>query len=130
MKNVDKYLKAADEAIKSTSIEKDGVIKKAYKGAVSAFGASIIMSGLVPTIQFYMEASDNRDSDTKKIVDAIAKIIYHDSTQQNAGYLKEEIMRHHNNRQELDRLKRKVTDAAIALKIMMRSYRFTKEGNE
>jgi CRISPR/Cas system CMR-associated protein Cmr5 small subunit len=67
MKTVNNYLLNADAAIKNSGISEDGKkIKSAYKGAVSSFGASIVMSGLVPTIQFYLGESDKRDADSKK----------------------------------------------------------------
>jgi CRISPR-associated protein Cmr5 len=126
MKSVNKYLEKADKAIKDSNIAEKNKIPKAYKGAVSSFGASIIMSGLVPTIQFYMADSERRDSDSKKIVEAIARIIYSESTHF-AEKLKDDVMSKINNRAELNSLKKKIIDAAIALKIMMRSYHFSED---
>lgn len=123
-KSVTKYFAAADAAIISGGFIKDGKIPSAYKGAVSAFGASLIMSGPVPTIQFYMADSDKRDTESPKIVEAIAKII---DPKWHAAKLKEEIMALEKNRPGLYALKKKIVDAAIALKIMMRTYEFVKE---
>jgi CRISPR-associated protein Cmr5 len=120
-KSVTKYFAAADAALSSSGILENGIIKSAYKGAVSAFGASLIMSGLVPTIQFYMAESDKRSSDGKKIVTAIAKTIEPGS---DAEKLKKKVMEAQGKRAELLRLKKQITDAAIALKIMMRTYTF------
>jgi hypothetical protein len=41
--------------------------------------------------------------------------------------MKTDIMANINNRVELNKLKKKITDAAVALKIMMRSYQFSKD---
>lgn len=135
MENVNRYLKQADEAIIKAkiaqSINKDGVIgtsyvvPSAYKGAISSFGASLVMSGLVPTIQFYMADSDNRESDHRSIIEAIAQIIY--GSDSNAEHLKSQVMLRINNKADLNALRRKIADAAIALKIMLRTYHFEKE---
>lgn len=125
MKPTSIYLIRANEAIAHKHFVENGVIPKAYKGAVSAFGASLIMSGLVPTIQYYLSGSENRGSESKKIVEAIAYIIYNDEA--TAEQLKNEIISSMGNKAALLKLRHKITDAAIALKIMMRSFRFSKD---
>ena len=124
MKTVNNYLKKADQAIKDTQIAVNGKIPTAYKGAVSSFGASIVMSGLVPTIQFYLGNSERKEADTMKILEAIARVVYTDGAC-TAERMKTEIMANINNRVEMNKHKKKITDAAIALKIMMRSYQFS-----
>jgi len=130
MKSVDKYLLYADKAIKSSNIATGNTIPAAYKGAVSSFGASLIMSGLVPTMQFFMSESDKRDSDSRKIIEAIAQII-DPSGSTDAEGLKTRVMialginNPQTRRVEIKNLKVKIINAAIALKIMMRSYRFS-----
>jgi len=137
-KTVTKYFEKADEAIKKFIVtSKKGspatdanVIESAYKGAVSSFGAGVVMSGIIPTIQFYMASSERRDTDSQKIVNSIAHILGYES----AKALKDAIMKTADKRVENQEMKRKVCDAAIALKIMMRSYEFVKtekkENNE
>ncbi len=126
-KSVTKYFKAADAAINNVSIANNGKIQSAYKGAVSAFGASLVMSGPVPTLQFYMAESTKRDAESSKIVEAIAKTI---SPEWDAEILKNEVMKLERDRAGLYALKKKIVDAAIALKIMMRTYEFVKEKKE
>lgn len=128
-KSVTKYFVAANDAINSGGFLNDNKnIPSAYKGAVSAFGASIIMSGLVPTMQFYMADSENkRDTESIKIVTAIARIINPQDT--TAEKLKQEVLNTANNPSAQYALKKKITDAAIALKIMMRTYHFEKPTN-
>ncbi|MEI6680815.1 MAG: type III-B CRISPR module-associated protein Cmr5 [Mariniphaga sp.] len=142
MKTINRYLQKADAAIISTEIAKNTVthvevpplapiykVQSSYKGAISSFGASLIMSGLIPTIQFYMSDSNNRDSDHGKIISAIAKIIY-ESPNDNADFLKNEVLSLANNRVEQNKLRNKIADAAIALKIMLRTYEFQKKEDE
>lgn len=127
-KSVTKYFNAANTAIQTGGfINANGKIPSAYKGAISSFGASIVMSGLIPTIQFYLADSENRLTDSRKIVDAIAKTINPltgtpEILQQNILMLNQG-----NNRSGLFILKKQIIDAAIALKIMMRTYQFESE---
>ncbi len=129
MKSVDRYLKIADEAIRNKGIAMNNIVPGAYNGAISSFGASIVMSGVVPTIQFYLSDSDNRDSDTRKIIEAIAQIIYN-SPDAGAEMLRQDVLHHINDRNERNRLRNNIVDAAIALKIMLRTYSFSKEEND
>lgn len=129
MKPSNKDLLKADAALLSTGIASKGVVPSAYKGAVSAFGASLVTSGLIPTLQFYMAHSDNRDADYQKILAAIARIVGQDnSTMEN---LKSQVMatigieNAATRRLVTNQLKKKIIQAAIALKIMMRSYTFS-----
>lgn len=130
-KTVTKYFERADEAIKQfIARDKKGnpaPIESAYKGAVSSFGAGVVMSGIIPTVQFYMASSDKRLTDSQKIVNSIAYILGYEN-----GYkLKDAIMETVDDRSKNQEMKRKVCDAAIALKVMMRSYEFVKtEKNE
>lgn len=119
-KSVTKYFAAAESSIVSGGfINREGKIPSAYKGAVSAFGASLIMSGLIPTLQFYMNSSENRDADSGKIINAIASILKYP----NAEALKADVMQT-TGRGNLNEKKKKIVDAAIALKIMLRTYEF------
>lgn len=132
MKPSNKDLLKADAALVSSGIANNGEILSAYKGAISAFGASLIMSGLIPTLQFYMSQSDNRDADSQKILSAIAGIMYPEDNLTLEGFRERAIATSAindaaNRRLETNKLKKKMIQAAIALKIMMRSYRFTTE---
>lgn len=142
MKTINRYLQKADAAIISTEIAKNTVshveglpvtpiykVPSSYKGAISSFGASLIMSGLIPTIQFFMSDSNNRDSDHSKIIAAIAKIIY-ESPNDNADFMKNEVLRLADNNIERNKLRNKIADAAIALKIMLRTYQFQQKEEE
>lgn len=123
-KSIHSKLVAADAALKSTGIAENEKIKSAYKGAVASFGASIIMSDLVPTIQFYLNESENRETNSLKIVQCIASIAGYN----NEGEMKTAMM-NASDLQTKRALKRKICDAAIAMKIMMRSYEFVKTEN-
>lgn len=124
MKTNNHLLKNAEAAIVRSGIAENNKVASSYKGAISSFGASLIMSGLIPTIQFYMSDSSNRDSDHSKIINAIAMIIY-ESPNDNVAHLKQEVMRA-TNRIEINKLRKKIADAAIALKIMLRTCEFQK----
>ncbi len=124
MKTNIQFLQKAESVIVRSGIAENNKVPSSYKGAISSFGASLIMSGLIPTIQFYMADSTNRDSDHSKIIKAIAMIIY-ESPNDNAAHLKDEVMKA-TNRMEINKLRKKIADAAIALKIMLRTCEFQK----
>lgn len=125
MKGYQKYFDAADKAIPTNQIATQKgtkmVIKSSYKGAVSSFSASLIMSGLIPTLQFYSAESDKRDANYGKILDAVANIL--NTTKED---LKKQALAAKSNKERF-KLKKDITDAAVALKIMMRSYEFVKD---
>lgn len=125
MKGYQKYFEAADKAIIDNKIatgeDDNKTIKSSYKGAVSSFAASLIMSGLIPTLQFYATQTDKRDANYGLILDAVADIL--NTTKEN---LKKQALNAKNNKERF-KLKKDITNAAVALKIMMRSYEFVKD---
>lgn len=129
MKTNNRYLQKADLAIGLAEIAENNKVPSSYKGAISSFGASLIMSGMIPTIQFYMSDSTNRDSDHSKIIEAISMIIY-DNPNNNAIHLKNEVLRIATDRVEQKKMRNKIADAAIALKIMLRTYEFQKKEDD
>ena len=102
--------------------KKFGQIPKEYKGYISNFGASIIQSGLLSAVAFF-EADDSKSkSDRKVLTKLILKVIYRnkklewkeDKTLLN--YILE------NNNKET---KEEVINAAIAVKLAIRVFKFT-----
>ena len=142
MKTINKYLVAATIAIRDCKISVDGkTINDVYKGYVSSFGAMVINNGLPATLAIYLRTDGNKKGDSDKIVDAIANML--------GGFELTEDEKMKNNQKdvnkpiitigkkllaqscdvekELDKsrlLKEDVIDASIALKLMMRTYRF------
>ena len=73
---IDALLKVADEALTNANIEivKKGKVDDGYDSAIAGFGATVVMSGLRPTLAFYCaeKEHENRKADKRKIIQAIA----------------------------------------------------------
>jgi CRISPR-associated protein Cmr5 len=76
MRAVEKLIPAEIIAVKEKMADK-GTINKAYKGYISALGAGIIQSGLLPTLAMYKgnEDSDKKKANTGCLLAAIFKVI-------------------------------------------------------
>ena len=106
-KRIEAYIPKALEAIETLSISsKDGKVAKQFNGYISSFGASIRQAGLLATSLFYGEKG-GAEEERQKVVQAIEKIIGK-SIQQNI---------------EDKNLKSEVEDAAVALKLAIRTYK-------
>jgi CRISPR-associated protein Cmr5 len=123
MKNIEKYIPIALRVLEynETGIVEKGKINKTYNGYISSFGASIISSGLLPTLIFYSKKAEGSDSvDRSLIVKAIEKMLKSNDIDFLAGEEKllEEVITRYNDY----RLKKKIQECAIALKLAIRTY--------
>jgi len=117
-KNIEKYI---PEAIEVLSIKfKNGKIPSSYNGYISSFGASIIQSGLKPTLALFENQNnqDNTKEDRSVLPKWILKVL--DKNTQETSLLRYVI----NNNEEL--LKQKIIDVAIALKLSIRTFELDK----
>jgi CRISPR-associated protein Cmr5 len=117
MKSVNKLLGSADRLIQSSEFydRKTATIEEVYKGYVASLGATVIMSGLVPTLAFYIE-----DPKRKKVMDVVARL-----AGENAGATALlNLYKAEQNRDVLRMATERIVNASIALKIMMRTYKF------
>ena len=117
-KNIEKYI---PEAIEVLSIKfKNGKIPSSYNGYISSFGASIIQSGLKPTLALFENQNnqDNTREDRSVLPKWILKVL--DKNTQETSLLRYVI----NNNEEL--LKQKIIDVAIALKLSIRTFELDK----
>ena len=121
-RRVNELIPRVIEYIPSSGILIDNEIPNEFKGYVSSFGASIIQSGLLSAVAFF-EADDSKSkSDRKVLTKLILKVIYRnkklewkeDKTLLN--YILE------NNNKET---KEEVINAAIAVKLAIRVFKFT-----
>lgn len=104
----------------SNGIVVNGNIHKAYKGYVASFGASVVISGLLPTLAFYLRSEAQTDGDRSHVVAAIAKMLGFTSS----SALFDEAMMHRSNQDEAGRILRNISLATTALKLAMRTYPF------
>jgi len=120
-KRIESYIPDAIKVLEKDFV--DGKIPSAYNGYISSFGASIMQSGLKPTLALF----ENKDSNTKEKKEYLSKIILKvlDKSTQETSLLKYVI----NGNEKL--LKDKIMDISIALKLSIRTFKLDKgEKNE
>ena len=108
-KQIESYIPRALAAIESQQIAKNGEVPKQFNGYIASFGASVRQAGLLATVLFYANEQSASEEDRKKVVDAIEEII------------QEPIVLQDNTVKKGTR--QKVEDAAVALKLAVRTYK-------
>lgn len=122
MKVKSNLIERADMALKSCEIVIDGEYSREFSGYIPAFGASIVQSGLLPALLFF----EDKESDAKersKVVKAMEMILEMDSD----SSITDELLKDPSKEKEL---LKKVTEAAVALKLALRMYKRKEKGNE
>ena len=109
-KQIESYIPKALEAIKNLNIaNKNGEVPRQFNGYIASFGASVRQAGLLATTLFYANEQSSAEEDRKKVIDAIEYIIQEPIITQNTT---------------VDRKTRqKVEDAAVALKLAVRTFK-------
>jgi len=130
MRKIDKLIQQVIPIITTTEIAIDGIIDKQFKGYVSSYGAAITQSGLLAATIFF----ENKDADTEATREKIPEAILHlIGAQKRFNKLSDYIL---DNPKEKDKTVstkshsqklRLISEAAVALKIAMRTFEFTKE---
>lgn len=131
MKNqdkVNKMLKNAAEALCTKEIVKHDTVSDGYDSAIAAFGPTVIMSGLMPSLAFYCAEGkdDKRKADKSKVIDAIA-LVLKDKYGKNDH---KELLKYcleHNGKASRAKITQDIVDASVALKIMVRTYKIKKD---
>lgn len=120
MKLKDNVLAAAIEYLKTSNpIVQNRTIKKTYKGYVSAFGGSVVQSGIAPACVAFLG-----DSNKETVVEAIYKICKAvDGITFSQATLKD---RKDTPNADISSktFRNKMSEAAVALKLAMRTYNF------
>lgn len=111
------FLKASGNGIVSSR-----TIKNTYKGYVSAFGGSIVQSGIAPACVAFL-GDDNK----KHVVEAIYKICK--NTFGNALYSHSSLSTRKEGNGDISskQFRNNMAEAAVALKLAMRTYEFIKD---
>jgi hypothetical protein len=124
MKIKTKTLQSAIEFLRTdgNGIVKDVKIKSTYKGYVSAFGGSIVQSGIAPACVAFLG-----DENKKLVVEAIYNICR--NTHGVTSYTHNSLsIRNDQNGDISSKLFRNhMAEAAVALKLAMRTYEFVKD---
>lgn len=130
-KKNDELLALAARALRECpdTIVENGSIKASYNGQIAAFCVSVAMSGIKPTLAFYMSNSESQSSsivDKRKIVSLLAWMIVKggfgrpNESYQNAGKMFQSVVNSEEPR--LAELRKTILDCAVALKQMVRTY--------
>lgn len=125
-----KLMQLADSVLEASGIlQKDNgesFIQDSYNGQTEALGVTILMNGLLPALViYYQQASESREIDRKRILEAIAKMINKDEEFgnrekiNNAYTLLKEVMAAPANKA----LKKEVLECSTALKQVIRTYK-------
>ena len=114
-KRVENYIPRAIEVLEEKF--KNKAIPKEYNGYISAFGAGIIQNGLKPTVAIYENKQANNKSDKDVLTEIILQII--DSNTQENSLLRYIL----SSKESEDILKEKIKDAAIAIKLSIRTFK-------
>jgi len=116
---VEKYIPDAMRVLEKTFTE--GTIPSAYNGYISAFGASIMQSGLKPTLALFENTNANTKENKEYLSKIILKILSGDEN--NEGSLLRYVL---DTRQDEHYLKEQVVDIAVAIKLAIRTFKLDK----
>jgi len=108
-KRIEDYIPKALAAIKTLDIEKDGEVPRQFNGYIASFGASIRQAGLLATLLFYANEQSQAEEARPKVVKAIELIIGESIVNGQKGVNRD--------------LRNKVEDAAVALKLSVRTFK-------
>jgi CRISPR/Cas system CMR-associated protein Cmr5 small subunit len=127
MKAVNNMLQAAEDAIKASTemiLNKDGKsIDEIYKNYTAQICVSIVQAGLVPALAYFIEDNETKEGNSSYVANALALMLGHASGQALIAHAQGL----HNNKPAGRLLKQQVIHAAIALKIMMKTYHIIKK---
>ena len=129
MKQVEKFIPPAVQLIKDHLATGEGklVVPSVYKGYISSMGASIIMSGLLPTLAFYNTDGDN--SSSEKARRPLLNVLHGLLKDRHEGLDRHGLFEHAIGLQEAKRhaalrqLKEEVIQASIAVKLALRTFK-------
>lgn len=119
--------KALNAIEKSKMADSNHKVEKEYKGYISSMGASIIQSGLMATLAFYSNEQSGISDKRLKLLNAIVKIIVDPGS--NEKLLNYVLISTNNgeNKFELDKMERKISNSLIALKLALRTFKQKEE---
>jgi len=115
-RSIEAYIPKALEVLQEHYPEK--TIPSAYNGYISSFGASIIQSGLLPTLALF-ENENNKDKtkeDKSVLTKNILKVL-------DSGYADDSLLRYVIYKGNREILKQDILNISIALKLTIRTFK-------
>jgi CRISPR-associated protein Cmr5 len=127
MKRIQPMISTAMDVANEFLLNDDQKIDKEFNGYISSFGASVISAGLLPSVIFFSQKGETA-SDRPKVIKAIEAILKeHGFPNLNLlDKVKRFFDNPESNRAEIARLTDSISDAAIALKLAIRTFPKTK----
>jgi len=116
-KNIEKYIPKALEVLEANF---GSTIPSSYNGYISSFGASIIQSGLKPTLALF-ENENAQTLEKKKLLTTVILNILDSKTKESS--LLRYIL---NSKEDSNYLKQKIIDISIAIKLSIRTFKLEK----
>ena len=113
-KRIEGYIPKAIEILNQEF--SDGVIQSAYNGYISSFGASVLQSGLLPTLALF-ENTNASNKENKEYLSYLIVRILTDSSDDRS--LLRYVIHHNTSREE-------ILDISIAIKLSIRTFRLDK----
>lgn len=128
MRTINRLLEYADKALSASNIIENNLIKEVFKGYIASFGPAIIQNGLSAALAINMRTEGDA-KDKIKIVEAIVYILKNGFDNKynninNADDLLDLSCKSETNIRTNRLLKEDVINASVALKHMMRTYKF------
>jgi len=124
-KKVNELIPKALDAITNSRMAVNGKFEKEYKGYIASMGASIIQSGLIATLAFYSNVSE-KTVKRKNVLDAILLLIAPNDQKDLLKYVLSKVKPNNAaalNSDELKKFEIKISDALIALKLALRTFK-------
>lgn len=104
-------------------------IKESYNGQIAAFGVSIAMSGILPTLAIYYKEKSSTDVNRRDIIEILALMIQADNEKVSPVIDKAEtLLKFAMECSDAERsyLTKELIECAIALKQVVRTYKLVK----
>ena len=115
-RNIEAYIPKVLEVLDRTFT--DGVVPSAYNGYISSFGASIMQSGLLPTLALFENTNASTKENKEYLSYLIVQVLRGDSA--DVSLLRYVL----NANQEF--LKKEILDISIAIKLSIRTFKLDK----
>lgn len=115
-RNIEAYIPKVLEVLDRTFT--DGVVSSAYNGYISSFGASIMQSGLLPTLALFENTNASTKENKEYLSYLIVQVLRGDSA--DVSLLRYVL----DGNQEL--LKKEILDISIAIKLSIRTFKLDK----
>lgn len=124
-KNISKYIEDAMNEL-NKEVKDNGKLKKEYKGYISSLGASMIMSGLVPTMAFYASKENSAKAQRWKVLDWIFNVLKKSDKYKNISANISLFQYALQQNTDVKTLEKDIQDVSVALKLCIRTFELVK----